>query len=133
MITGAPEMLKVARTIERVAGLDVSVMLLGASGTGKELLARGLHQASGRRDGPFVAINCAAIPENLPENELFGPEQGAFTGAVPTTDGNISLAHAGTFFHREGGRRPAPFPATPLPFLPARRRPARGRPRTIGV
>ncbi len=75
MITGAPEMQKVARTIERVANLDVSVMLLGASGTGKELLARGLHEASGRRDGAFVAINCAAIPENLLESELFGHEK----------------------------------------------------------
>ena len=81
MITGAPEMQKVARTIERVANLDVSVMLLGASGTGKELLARGLHEASGRRDGAFVAINCAAIPEHLLEAELFGYEKGAFTGA----------------------------------------------------
>mgnify|MGYP003575124040 FL=1 len=72
MITAAPEMLKVARTIERVANADVSVMLLGASGTGKELLARGLHQTSIRRGGAFVAINCAAIPENLLEAELFG-------------------------------------------------------------
>jgi two-component system NtrC family response regulator len=65
MITGAPEMVKVARTIERVAKTSVSVMLLGASGTGKELLAKGLHEASDRAGGPFVAINCAAIPENL--------------------------------------------------------------------
>src|SRR3546814_19672463 len=86
MITGAPEMVKVARTIERVANLDVSVMLLGASGTGKELLARGLHETSGRRDGAFVAINCAAIPENLLESELFGHEKGAFNSAVKTTE-----------------------------------------------
>src|SRR3546814_8703447 len=91
MITGAPEMLKVARTIERVAGLDVSVMLLGASGTGKELLARGLHQASGRRDGAFVAINCAAIPENLLESELFGHEKGAFTRSEEHTSELQSL------------------------------------------
>jgi two-component system NtrC family response regulator len=80
MVTASPEMMKVARTIERVAGADVSVMLLGASGTGKELLARGLHQASRRRDGAFVAINCAAIPENLLEAELFGYEKGASPG-----------------------------------------------------
>src|SRR3990167_9413980 len=86
MITAAPEMIKVARTIERVANTNVSVMLLGASGTGKELLARGLHDASDRRKGPFVAINCAAIPENLLESELFGHEKGAFTGAVKTTE-----------------------------------------------
>ena len=85
IITGAPEMLKVARMIERVATADVSVVLLGASGTGKELLARGLHNASLRRDKPFVAINCAAIPENLLEAELFGYEKGAYTGAVKTT------------------------------------------------
>ena len=86
LITGAPEMVKVARTIERVAKTSVSVMLLGASGTGKELLAKGLHDASDRADGPFVAINCAAIPENLLESELFGHEKGAFTGAVKTTE-----------------------------------------------
>src|SRR5918997_3676434 len=84
MITAAPEMMKVARTIERVANTDVSVMLLGASGTGKELLARGLHRASRRAEGPFIAINCAAIPENLLEAELFGYEKGAFTGAIKT-------------------------------------------------
>ena len=74
-------MLKVARTIERVAAADVSVMLLGASGTGKELLARGVHEASRRAGKAFVAINCAAIPETLLEAELFGHERGAFTGA----------------------------------------------------
>ena len=72
IITGSADMLKVARTIERVANTGVSVMLLGASGTGKELLARGLHNASLRSAKPFIAINCAAIPENLLESELFG-------------------------------------------------------------
>jgi two-component system NtrC family response regulator len=85
MITAAPEMLKVSRTIERVANAAVSVMLLGASGTGKELLARGLHQASSRRDHGFIAINCAGYPENLLEAELFGYEKGALhrRGARP--------------------------------------------------
>ena len=120
MITGAPEMLKVARTIERVANLDVSVMLLGASGTGKELLARGLHEASGRRDGAFVAINCAAIPENLLESELFGHEKGAFTGAVKTTEGKIELAHGGTLFLDEVGDSPLPLQVKLLRFLQER-------------
>ena len=120
MITGAPEMQKVARTIERVANLDVSVMLLGASGTGKELLARGLHEASGRRDGAFVAINCAAIPENLLESELFGHEKGAFTGAVKTTEGKIELAHGGTLFLDEVGDIPFPLQVKLLRFLQER-------------
>ena len=120
MITGAPEMQKVARTIERVANLDVSVMLLGASGTGKELLARGLHEASGRRDGAFVAINCAAIPENLLESELFGHEKGAITGAVKTTEGKIELAHGGTLFLDEVGDIPLPLQVKLLRFLQER-------------
>lgn len=120
MITGAPEMEKVARTIERVANLDVSVMLLGASGTGKELLARGLHEASARRDGAFVAINCAAIPENLLESELFGHEKGAFTGAVKTTEGKIELAHGGTLFLDEVGDIPLPLQVKLLRFLQER-------------
>jgi two-component system, NtrC family, response regulator len=120
MITAAPEMLKVARTIERVANAGVSVMLLGASGTGKELLARGLHQSSGRRNGAFVAINCAAIPENLLEAELFGYEKGAFTGAVKTTEGKIELAHGGTLFLDEVGDIPLPLQVKLLRFLQER-------------
>ncbi|WP_139149980.1 sigma 54-interacting transcriptional regulator, partial [Sphingobium yanoikuyae] len=109
MITGAPEMMRVARTIERVASADVSVMLLGASGTGKELLAQGLHDASPRRGGAFVAINCAAIPETLLESELFGHEKGAFTGAVKTTPGKIEQAQGGTLFLDEVGDIPLPL------------------------
>ncbi len=120
MITGAPEMLKVARTIERVAGADVSVMLLGASGTGKELLARGLHDAGPRRGGNIVAINCAAIPENLLESELFGHEKGAFTGAVKATEGKIELAHGGTLFLDEVGDIPLPLQVKLLRFLQER-------------
>ncbi len=120
MITAAPEMLKVARTIERVAHTSVSVMLLGASGTGKELLARGLHDASDRRDAPFVAINCAAIPENLLESELFGHERGAFTGAVKTTEGKIELAHGGTLFLDEVGDIPLQLQVKLLRFLQER-------------
>ena len=120
MITAAPEMVKVARTIERVANTNVSVMLLGASGTGKELLARGLREASGRANGAFVAINCAAIPENLLESELFGHEKGAFTGAVKTTEGKIEQAHGGTLFLDEVGDIPLPLQVKLLRFLQER-------------
>jgi two-component system NtrC family response regulator len=120
MITAAPEMLKVARTIERVANTGVSVMLLGASGTGKELLARGLHSASNRSGRGFVAINCAAIPENLLEAELFGYEKGAFTGAIKTTEGKIELAHGGTLFLDEVGDIPLPLQVKLLRFLQER-------------
>ncbi len=120
MITAAPEMLKVARTIERVANANVSVMLLGASGTGKELLARGLHESSNRRDGPFVAINCTAIPENLLESELFGHEKGAFTGAIKTTEGKIEQAAGGTLFLDEVGDIPFALQVKLLRFLQER-------------
>ena len=120
IITGAPEMLKVARMIERVATADVSVVLLGASGTGKELLALGLHDASLRRGKPFVAINCAAIPENLLEAELFGYEKGAYTGAAKTTEGKIELAEGGTLFLDEIGDVPLPLQVKLLRFLQER-------------
>jgi two-component system NtrC family response regulator len=120
LITAAPEMVKVARTIERVANTNVSVMLLGASGTGKELLARGLHEASGRSGGAFVAINCAAIPENLLESELFGHEKGAFTGAIKTTPGKIEQAAGGTLFLDEVGDIPLQLQVKLLRFLQER-------------
>jgi len=120
LITAAPEMLKVAQMIERVASADVSVMLLGASGTGKELLARGLHDASARREGAFIAINCAAIPETLLESELFGHEKGAFTGAVKTTPGKIEQAQGGTLFLDEVGDIPLPLQVKLLRFIQER-------------
>jgi two-component system NtrC family response regulator len=119
IVTAAPEMLKVARTIERVASADVSVMLLGASGTGKELLARAVHEMSGRK-GEFIAINCAAIPENLLEAELFGYERGAFTGAVKSNVGKIELAEGGTLFLDEVGDIPLPLQVKLLRFLQER-------------
>ncbi len=120
LITSAPEMLRVVRTIEKVAAADVSVMLLGASGTGKELLARGLHEASPRRTGNFVAINCGAIPETLLESELFGHEKGAFTGAVKMTPGKIEQAQGGTLFLDEIGDIPLPLQVKLLRFLQER-------------
>ena len=120
MLTASPEMIKVIRTVERVASNDVSVMLLGASGTGKELLARAVHEKSARAKGEFVAINCAAIPENLLEAELFGYERGAFTGAVKTTPGKIELAQGGTLFLDEVGDIPLPLQVKLLRFLQER-------------
>lgn len=133
LITGAPEMMKVARTIERVSKTSVSVMLLGASGTGKELLAQGLHDVSDRADGPFVAINCAAIPENLLESELFGHEKGAFTGAVKTTEGKIESANSGTLFLDEVGDIPLPLQVKLLRFLQERTIERIGGRKTIAV
>lgn len=120
LLTAAPEMIRVGRTIERVANTNVSVMLLGASGTGKELLARGLHEASARAKRAFVAINCAAIPENLLESELFGHEKGAFTGAVKTTPGKIEQAAGGTLFLDEVGDIPLQLQVKLLRFLQER-------------
>jgi two-component system, NtrC family, response regulator len=120
IISGSAEMLKVCRTIERVAPTDASVLLLGASGTGKELLAQGLHNASNRRDKPFVAINCGAIPENLLESELFGHEKGAFTGAIKMTEGKIEIANGGTLFLDEVGDIPLPLQVKLLRFLQER-------------
>jgi two-component system NtrC family response regulator len=120
IVTAAPEMLKVARTVERVAQTDVSLLVLGASGTGKELVARGLHTASRRRQGPFVAINCAAIPETLLEAELFGHEKGAFTGAIRTVEGKIEQASGGTLFLDEIGDVPLPLQVKLLRFLQER-------------
>jgi two-component system NtrC family response regulator len=120
LITRDPEMLRICRMIERVASSTATVMLLGESGTGKEVLAQGLHQASPRRAGRFVAINCAAIPENLLESELFGYEKGAFTGAAKTTPGRIETAHKGTLMLDEIGDLPMPLQAKLLRFIQER-------------
>ncbi len=92
--------------LQRAAATDSTVLLLGESGTGKELMSRALHQLSARAKGPFVAINCAAIPESLLENELFGHEKGAFTGATGRKAGKAELAHRGTLFLDEVGDMP---------------------------
>jgi two-component system NtrC family response regulator len=120
LITAAPEMLKVTRMIERVADTNVSVVLLGASGTGKEVLARALHSQSARAERPFVAINCAAIPDTLLESELFGYEKGAFTGAIKTIEGKIELANGGTLFIDEVGDIPLSIQVKLLRFLQER-------------
>ncbi len=113
-------MLKVCRNIEKVAPTSASVMLLGESGTGKEVLARALHALSPRSKERFMAINCAAIPENLLESELFGYEKGAFTGAAKQTKGKVELAHGGTFFLDEVGDLPMALQAKLLRFLQER-------------
>ncbi len=120
LTTRDPEMLRVCRTIEKVASSSATVMLLGESGTGKEVLARGLHQSSPRKAGKFVAINCAAIPENLIESELFGYEKGAFTGAAKMTLGKIEMANGGTLMLDEIGDLPFSLQAKLLRFLQER-------------
>jgi two-component system NtrC family response regulator len=113
-------MLKACRTVEKVAGSDVTVLILGESGTGKELFARALHELSPRATGALVAINCAAIPENLLESELFGYEKGAFTGAIKQTKGKVEYADGGTLFLDEIGDLPQSLQAKLLRFLQER-------------
>jgi two-component system NtrC family response regulator len=113
-------MLRVCRAVEKVAPTSASAMLLGESGTGKELLARAIHARSERRAAPFVAINCAAIPDTLLESELFGYEKGAFTGAVKLTPGKIEYANRGTLFLDEIGDMPTALQAKLLRFLQER-------------
>ena len=120
LMTRDPEMMRICRMIEKVASSNATVMLLGESGTGKEVLARGLHQSSPRRAEKFVAINCAAIPENLLESELFGYEKGAFTGASKTTLGKIETANGGTLMLDEIGDLPFQLQAKLLRFLQER-------------
>ncbi|RRQ22814.1 PEP-CTERM-box response regulator transcription factor [Thiohalobacter thiocyanaticus] len=120
IIATSPEMLEVCRKIEKVAPTDATALLLGDSGTGKELLARSLHELSPRAEQPWIAINCAAIPENLLESELFGYEKGAFTGANKTTPGNVECANGGTLFLDEVGDLPQPLQAKLLRFLQER-------------
>ena len=117
IIAVSEPMVRVCREIEKLAPSDISTLLLGESGTGKELLARALHELSPRASGNLVAINCAAIPENLLESELFGYEKGAFTGAAKQTRGKLEYAHKGTLFLDEIGDLPMPLQAKLLRFL----------------
>ncbi len=120
VVACSPEMVKVCRTIEKVAPSNASILLLGDSGTGKELCARSLHDLSPRTSNRFIAINCAAIPENLLESELFGYEKGAFTGAAKQTPGKIEYATGGTLFLDEVGDLPMSLQAKLLRFLQER-------------
>ena len=120
IITRDPEMQRICRTIEKVAPSSATVLIHGESGTGKELFARAVHELSPRREGRFVAINCAAIPETLLESELFGYEKGAFTGAAKQTRGRIETANGGTLFLDEVGDLPLALQAKLLRFLQER-------------
>src|SRR5467141_3345580 len=117
----SPAMKAVSQQLQRVAPTDSTVLLLGESGTGKELFARAIHHLSNRREQPFVALNCAAIPEGLVENELFGHERGAFTGAGARKVGKVDLAHHGTLFLDEIGELPLAIQAKLLRVLEERR------------
>ena len=120
IVATSPQMMAICRTVEKVAPTDVTTLIVGETGTGKELLARALHDLSGRCDKPFAAINCAAIPENLLESELFGFEKGAFTGATQAKKGKIETANGGTLFLDEIGDMPMPLQAKLLRFLQER-------------
>jgi len=120
LLTNDPAMLKICRTLEKIAPANVTCCLLGESGTGKEVMARAIHQLSPRNEQRFVAINCAAVPENLIESELFGYEKGAFTGAAKQTLGKIETANSGTLFLDEIGDMPLNLQAKLLRFLQER-------------
>lgn len=120
VVACSPEMVQVCHTIEKVAPSDATILLLGDSGTGKELCAHSLHNLSPRASNRFIAINCAAIPENLLESELFGYEKGAYTGAVKQTQGKIEYANNGTLFLDEIGDLPMSLQAKLLRFLQER-------------
>ena len=137
---GAPQIVgedaklkQVTVALQRAAASDATVLLEGESGTGKELFARALHVLSARADGPFVAINCAAIPENLLETELFGHEKGAFTGATGRKPGKFELAHRGTLFLDEIGDLPILLQAKILRALETKRFERLGGTATIQV
>jgi len=120
LIGSSEPMQQVFRLLKRVCASDVTVLIHGESGTGKELIAQALHFNSPRRDGPFVSINCAAIPENLLESELFGHERGAFTGAVAQKPGRFEMADKGTIFLDEIGDMPMALQAKMLRVLQER-------------
>ncbi|MCP4432975.1 MAG: PEP-CTERM-box response regulator transcription factor [Gammaproteobacteria bacterium] len=120
ILTSSSKMLGICDTVEKVAPSDLSVLVLGESGTGKELIARAVHDLSHYSEGNFVAINCAAIPENLLESELFGHEKGSFTGASGQKKGKVEVANGGTLFLDEIGDMPMDLQAKMLRFLQER-------------
>ncbi|MGA2750233.1 MAG: PEP-CTERM-box response regulator transcription factor [Verrucomicrobiota bacterium] len=117
MIGNSAAVRSVFEAIRKVATTDAPVLLLGESGTGKEMAARAIHQSSGRKNGPFIAINCSAIPETLLESELFGHEKGAFTGAHAQRKGRFEMANGGTLFLDEIGEIPLALQVKLLRFL----------------
>lgn len=117
MIGQCPEMLSIFSTIKKVAPSDVPIFITGENGTGKELVAQAIHEASLRKRGPFIPINCGAIPENLLESELFGHEKGSFTGAHATVQGKLQYAQKGTLFLDEIGELPVNLQVKLLRFL----------------
>ena len=121
MLGTSPQMQAVFTFIRKVAPTNAPVLILGESGTGKEMVAQALHRRSAQSDGPFVAINCNAIPENLLESELFGHEKGAFTGAHAQRKGHIETAAGGTLFLDEIGELPPPVQVKLLRFLQEKR------------
>ena len=120
IISSSKQMLETCRLVEKVGPSEATTLIIGESGTGKELIAQALHRLSPRKEKPFVALNCAAIPDNLLESELFGYEKGAFTGAAKQTHGKIETANGGTFFLDEIGDMPLPLQAKMLRFLQER-------------
>ncbi|MGB1220072.1 MAG: PEP-CTERM-box response regulator transcription factor [Alcanivoracaceae bacterium] len=120
IIATSPEMLATCQYVEKIAGADITTLILGETGTGKEVIARAIHGLSDRAQAPFVAINCAAIPENLLESELFGYEKGAFTGANRQKQGKVEAATGGTLFLDEIGDMPVALQSKMLRFLQER-------------
>jgi DNA-binding NtrC family response regulator len=120
LVTRDPTMEMVMKLADQIAPSEASILITGESGVGKEVMARYVHKKSRRADKPFISVNCAAIPENLLEAELFGYEKGAFTGAIKTTEGKIELAHGGTLFLDEVGDIPLPLQVKLLRFLQER-------------
>lgn len=120
IVGNSPETKKIQHLIEQVANKTATVLILGESGTGKELVARVIHQLSDRQQGPFIAVNCAAIPAELLESELFGHEKGAFTGAIAARQGRFELAIGGTLFLDEIGDMPITMQAKLLRVLQER-------------
>ena len=120
LLGGSPQMQRVFATVDKVAGAEVPVLIAGESGTGKELVAHAIHRRSPRGSGPFIAINCGAIPENLLESELFGHEKGSFTGAHVQRQGRVEMAQGGTLFLDEIGELSGGLQVKLLRFLQER-------------
>jgi len=133
IVAEAPEMQAVLRMGAQVAPTDATVLILGESGTGKELIARAIHEASQRREGPFIKVDCAALPEGLLESELFGHEKGAFTDASAEKPGRFELAHGGTLFLDEVAELPLSLQGKLLRVLQERAFERVGGTRTLSV